>query len=228
MHHLLKFRYFFLFICLISCREGSKTTSEITKEQDVTENPVEEVTSEKIILFFGDSLTAGYGLELEEAFPALVQKRLDSLDFKYTVINSGLSGETTSGGRNRLNWVLKQKVDVFVLELGANDGLRGIPLVETRKNLQAIINLVKEKNEDTQIILAGMQIPPNMGPEYTTEFRKIFPELATENEIALIPFLLEGVAGIPTLNLEDGIHPNTEGHQIVLENVWAVLETVVD
>ncbi len=228
MHHLLKFRYFFLFICLISCREGSKTTSEVTKEQDVMENPVEEVTSEKIILFFGDSLTAGYGLELEEAFPALVQKRLDSLDFKYTVINSGLSGETTSGGRNRLNWVLKQKVDVFVLELGANDGLRGIPLVETRKNLQAIINLVKEKNKDTQIVLAGMQIPPNMGPEYTTEFRKIFPELATENEIALIPFLLEGVAGIPNLNLEDGIHPNTEGHQIVLENVWAVLETVVD
>ncbi|MEO1547974.1 MAG: arylesterase [Bacteroidota bacterium] len=228
MHHLLKFRYFFLFICLISCREGSKTTSEVTTEQDATENPVEEVTSEKIILFFGDSLTAGYGLELEEAFPALVQKRLDSLDFKYTVINSGLSGETTSGGRNRLNWVLKQKVDIFVLELGANDGLRGIPLVETRKNLQAIINLVKQKNEDTQIVLAGMQIPPNMGPEYTTEFRKIFPELATENEIALIPFLLEGVAGIPTLNLEDGIHPNTEGHQIVLENVWAVLETVVD
>ena len=228
MHHLLKFRYFFLFICLISCREGSKTTSEVTKEQDVMENPVEEVTSEKIILFFGDSLTAGYGLELEEAFPALVQKRLDSLDFKYTVINSGLSGETTSGGRNRLNWVLKQKVDIFVLELGANDGLRGIPLVETRKNLQAIINLVKEKNKDTQIVLAGMQIPPNMGPEYTTEFRKIFPELATENEIALIPFLLEGVAGIPNLNLEDGIHPNTEGHQIVLENVWAVLETVVD
>ena len=228
MHHLLKFRYFFLFICLISCREGSKTTSEVTKTQDASENPVEEVTSEKVILFFGDSLTAGYGLELEEAFPALVQKRLDSLDFKYTVINSGLSGETTSGGRNRLNWVLKQKVDVFVLELGANDGLRGIPLVETRKNLQEIINLVRDKNKDTQIILAGMQIPPNMGPEYTSEFRKIFPELANENEIALIPFLLEGVAGIPTLNLEDGIHPNTEGHQIVLENVWSVLETVMD
>ena len=228
MHHLLKFRYFFLFICLISCREDSKTTSEVTKTQDASENPVEEVTSEKIILFFGDSLTAGYGLELEEAFPALVQKRLDSLDFKYTVINSGLSGETTSGGRNRLNWVLKQKVDVFVLELGANDGLRGIPLVETRKNLQEIINLVKAKNKDTQIVLAGMQIPPNMGPEYTTEFRKIFPELATENEVALIPFLLEGVAGIPTLNLEDGIHPNTEGHQIVLENVWSVLEPIVD
>ncbi|MEL6975416.1 MAG: arylesterase [Bacteroidota bacterium] len=228
MHHLLKFRYFFLFICLISCREGSKTAPEVSDGKDGLENPVEEVSSEKIILFFGDSLTAGYGLELEEAFPALVQKRLDSLDFKYTVINSGLSGETTSGGRNRLNWVLKQKVDVFVLELGANDGLRGIPLVETRKNLQEIINLVRAKNKDTQIILAGMQIPPNMGPEYTTEFRKIFPELATENQIALIPFLLEGVAGIPDLNLEDGIHPNTEGHQIVLENVWAVLETVVD
>ncbi|MEM8764128.1 MAG: arylesterase [Bacteroidota bacterium] len=228
MHHLLKFRYFFLLICLISCRDDVKSTSEVSKESDAGENPVEEVTSEKVILFFGDSLTAGYGLELEEAFPALVQKRLDSLNLKYTVINSGLSGETTSGGRNRLNWVLKQKVDVFVLELGANDGLRGIPLVETRKNLQEIINLVRDKNKDTQIILAGMQIPPNMGPEYTSAFRKIFPELANENEIALIPFLLEGVAGIPTLNLEDGIHPNTEGHQIVLENVWSVLETVVD
>ena len=145
----------------------------------------------------------------------------------YTVINSGLSGETTSGGRNRLNWVLKQDVDVFVLELGANDGLRGIPLAETRKNLQAIIDVVQEKNKETIIVLAGMQIPPNMGPEYTTEFRKIFPELAEENQIALIPFLLDGVAGIPELNLEDGIHPTPEGHEIVRDNVWSVLKTVV-
>ena len=227
MQHLLKFRYFLLFLCLISCKETPKTATE-TPATATTPESTEEVTkSNKVILFFGDSLTAGYGIELEEAFPALIQNRLDSLALGYTVINSGLSGETTSGGLNRLSWVLNQKVDVFVLELGANDGLRGIPLEETRNNLQAMIDLVKEKNTNTQIVLAGMQIPPNMGPEYTTEFRKIFPELAEQKQIPLIPFLLEGVAGIPELNLEDGIHPTPEGHQIVQENVWAVLEEVV-
>ncbi|MEM7486820.1 MAG: arylesterase [Bacteroidota bacterium] len=227
MQDLLKFRYFFLLFFLISCRDAPKNASDVSDGNEGTENTVAEETSEKVILFFGDSLTAGYGLELEEAFPALIQNRLDSLGLDYTVINSGLSGETTSGGRNRLNWVLNQKVDVFVLELGANDGLRGIPISETRNNLQAMIDLVRKKNADTQIVLAGMQIPPNMGPEYTTEFRKIFPDLAEENQISLIPFLLEGVAGIPELNLEDGIHPTPEGHQIVRDNVWEVLEQVV-
>ena len=228
MHDLLKFRYFLLFILIIACRDAPEKTSRTSEDVDNTEKVAIEETSEKVILFFGDSLTAGYGLELEQAFPALIQSRLDSLGLDYTVINSGLSGETTSGGRNRLNWVLKQDVDVFVLELGANDGLRGIPLAETRKNLQAIIDVVKEKNKETIIVLAGMQIPPNMGPEYTTEFRKIFPELAEENQIALIPFLLDGVAGIPELNLEDGIHPTPEGHEIVRDNVWSVLKTVVE
>ncbi|PRX55349.1 arylesterase [Flagellimonas meridianipacifica] len=228
MYDLLKFRYFLLFFLIISCRDAPKKSSETLDTNDSTESIVTEETSEKVILFFGDSLTAGYGLELEEAFPALIQNRLDSLGLEYTVINSGLSGETTSGGRNRLDWVLNQKVDVFVLELGANDGLRGIPLTETLKNLQAMIDVVKKKNVDTKIILAGMQIPPNMGPEYTTEFRKIFPELAEENQIALIPFLLDGVAGIPELNLEDGIHPTPEGHQIVRDNVWSVLKTVIE
>ena len=227
MHDLLKFRYFLLFILIIACRDAPEKTSGTSEDVNNTEKVAIEETSEKVILFFGDSLTAGYGLELEQAFPALIQSRLDSLGLDYTVINSGLSGETTSGGRNRLNWVLKQDVDVFVLELGANDGLRGIPLAETRKNLQAIIDVVQEKNKETIIVLAGMQIPPNMGPEYTTEFRKIFPELAEENQIALIPFLLDGVAGIPELNLEDGIHPTPEGHEIVRDNVWSVLENVV-
>ena len=228
MQYLLKFRYFFIFCFLISCRDTPKPTtteSEATTAEEIVDT---EEVAEKVILFFGDSLTAGYGLELEEAFPALIQNRLDSLGLDFTVINSGLSGETTAGGRNRLSWVLSQKVDVFVLELGANDGLRGIPLVETRKNLQAIIDVVKNKNSATKIVLAGMQIPPNMGPEYTTEFRKIFPELAEENQIALIPFLLEGVAGIPELNLEDGIHPTSKGHQIVRENVWSVLNTMLE
>ncbi|MEM9075458.1 MAG: arylesterase [Bacteroidota bacterium] len=228
MHNLLKFRYFFLLCFVISCGDAPKKNSDVSNTSDNSENTVKTETSEKVILFFGDSLTAGYGIELEEAFPALIQNRLDSLNLDYTVINSGLSGETTSGGRNRLNWVLNQKVDVFVLELGANDGLRGIPLTETRKNLQAMIDVVKEKNTETKIVLAGMQIPPNMGPEYTTEFRKIFPEVAGENQIALIPFLLEGVAGIPELNLEDGIHPTPEGHQIVRDNVWAVLKTQIE
>ncbi len=227
MQDLLKFRYFFLMFLLISCGDSPKKASDSKDTSSTSDTTVTVETKEKVILFFGDSLTAGYGLELEEAFPALIQNRLDSLGLDYTVINSGLSGETTSGGRNRLSWVLNQKVDVFVLELGANDGLRGIPLTETRSNLQEMIDLVRKKNIDTKIVLAGMQIPPNMGPEYTSEFRKIFPELAEENEIALIPFLLEGVAGIPELNLEDGIHPTPEGHQIVRDNVWAVLEQVL-
>ena len=228
MQTLLKFRYFFTLLFLFSCADTPKKNSEV-KISDSANTEIEEVIegTDKVILFFGDSLTAGYGLELEEAFPALIQNRLDSLGLSYTTLNSGLSGETTAGGLNRLNWVLNQKVDVFVLELGANDGLRGIPLDQTSSNLQAIIDLVKKKNSETKIILAGMQIPPNMGPEYTKEFRKIFPDLATKNNIPLIPFLLENVAGIPELNLEDGIHPTAEGHQLVMENIWEVLAQVI-
>jgi acyl-CoA thioesterase-1 len=213
---------------MFSCGENSEKKSEKNNTEEAqTETEIQE--SEKdVILFFGNSLTAGMGLEPSEAFPALIQNRLDSLNYDYEVINAGLSGETTASGKNRINWVLNQDVDVFVLELGANDGLRGIPLEETRKNLQDIINTVKEKNPDTKIVLAGMQIPPNMGEEYTTEFRNIFPELAEENNVELIPFLLEGVAGDPELNQQDGIHPTAEGYKIVAGNVWSVLEDVVE
>lgn len=228
MQNLLKFRYFLLVLLVISCGENLKKKID-TQGNEATSNDSETVVAseEKVILFFGNSLTAGYGLDTEEAFPALIQDRLDSLELNYTAINSGLSGETTSGGLNRLGWVLNQNVDVFVLELGANDGLRGIPLNETRANLQAIIDLVRKKNENTEIVLAGMQIPPNMGEAYTTEFRKIFPELAEENNVGLIPFLLEGVAGNRELNLEDGIHPTAEGQKIVMENIWNVLGDMV-
>lgn len=228
MQTLIKFRYFFVLLFLFSCGDAPKKKADSQATDQIEE--ASQTTAEdndKVILFFGDSLTAGYGLELEEAFPALIQNRIDSLDLNYTVINSGLSGETTSGGLNRINWVLNQNVDVFVLELGANDGLRGIPLNETRNNLQAIIDLVKNKNPDTQIVLAGMQIPPNMGPAYTSEFRNIFPELAKANDLRLIPFLLEGVAGNPKLNLDDGIHPTAEGHQILRDNVWNVLQKII-
>lgn len=227
MQNFLKFRYFLLVLLLISCRDVSKKdTVEAPTKNGTAETTID--SGEKVILFFGNSLTAGYGLDTEEAFPALIQDRLDSLELNYTAINSGLSGETTSGGLNRLQWVLDQNVDVFVLELGANDGLRGVPLKETKENLQAIIDFVREKDPNTQIVLAGMQIPPNMGETYTSEFQKIFPELAETNNVKLIPFLLEGVAGNPELNLEDGIHPTAEGQKIVMENIWAVLEDVLN
>lgn len=231
MRILLKFSYFLIFIAAVSCGD---VTAKKEESQSFESGNTETVESEndkksdtKTILFFGNSLTAGYGLDTKESFPSLIQNRLDSLALNYTVVNAGLSGETTSGGKNRLNWVLNQKVDVFVLELGANDGLRGIPLSETRNNLQNIIDAVKEKNAETEIVLAGMQIPPNMGQEYTKEFRTIFPDLAEKNSIKLIPFLLEGVAGIPDLNLPDGIHPTAQGQKIVRENVWNVLKDVL-
>jgi acyl-CoA thioesterase-1 len=227
MQTLLKFSYFFVFILLISCGE-SKTKQEIGDKEVVNiESDTVAQTKSKTIVFFGNSLTAGMGLDPSEAFPALIQKKLDSLQLDYKVINAGLSGETTASGKNRLNWVLNQKVDVFVLELGANDGLRGIPLTETRSNLQSIIDTVLQKNPGTEIVLAGMQIPPNMGKAYTTEFRDIFPELAEKNNATLIPFLLKNVAGIPALNQGDGIHPTTEGQKIVANNVWETLKDLV-
>ncbi|HYG20582.1 MAG TPA: arylesterase [Ohtaekwangia sp.] len=177
----------------------------------------------KVILFYGDSLTAGYGLSTEEAFPALVEKKLNESGKPVKVINAGLSGETSAGGLSRLDWILRQPIDIFVLELGPNDGLRGLPLAQTRKNLQQIIDKVKTKYPNVKIVIAGMLVPPNMGPEYTAEFRKIFPELAKKNNAALIPFLLQDVAGNENLNLSDGIHPNTRGHEIVAENVFKVI-----
>lgn len=222
--------YLFLLSCffLISCGETTqqeeRTREAETSTQEVAEEPE---TDAKKILFFGNSLTAGMGLDPEKAFPAVIQQKLDSLGLNYEVINAGLSGETTAAGKNRVNWVLKQDVDVFVLELGANDGLRGVPVDETRRNLQAIIDTVQSKNPDTRIILAGMQIPPNLGPEYATEFQKIFPDLARENDIELIPFLLQNVAGDPDLNQQDGIHPTAEGQIILAQNVWETLEPVL-
>ncbi|MGZ8516974.1 MAG: arylesterase [Chitinophagaceae bacterium] len=185
------------------------------------------VTKKKTIVFFGNSLTAGYGLSPSQAFPAIIQKKIDSLGLPYQVINAGVSGETSSGGNTRIDWILRQPVDIFVLELGANDGLRGIPLSETKKSLQAIIDKVKAKNPRTKLLFAGMQIPPNMGQTYTAEFRNIYTELAEKNSMTLIPFLLEGVGGETNLNQEDGIHPTAEGHRIVANNLWRQLEKLL-
>lgn len=210
----------------LSCGEQQKEKKKSAEEEKTEEK--DDESNAKTILFFGDSLTAGMGLDPNEAFPAVIQEKLDSLGLDYEIINAGLSGETTASGKNRVDWVLNQEVDIFVLELGANDGLRGIPLEETEKNLQEIIDIVHEKYPDTRIILAGMEIPPNMGPDYTTEFRNIFPKLAKKNKVELIPFLLEDVAGKPELNQADGIHPTGEGHKIVAENVWEVLQPMLE
>ncbi len=173
----------------------------------------------KVILFFGDSLTAGYGLSPEEAFPAQVEKSLQKSGRNVRVVNAGLSGETSAGGLTRVDWILRQPVDIFILELGANDGLRGLPIEQTKNNLQAIIDKVKAKYPSCKIVLAGMMVPPNMGKEYASSFQNVFRDLAKKNDAALIPFLLENVGGIEKLNQADGIHPNAEGHRIVASNV---------
>ena len=216
---------FILFLfTFFSCGQKSDESTSSTVEEIKT-SPVKE--EKKTILFFGNSLTAGYGLEPEESFAGIIQHRLDSLGLNYQVINGGLSGETTASGLNRLEWFLEEEPYIFVLELGGNDGLRGIPVSETKKNLKQMIHLIQNKFPNTQILLAGMQIPPNMGNAYSQDFRAIFPDLAKEENVQLIPFLLEGVAGDAKLNLPDGIHPSVEGHKIVAETVWQHLEPML-
>lgn len=209
-----------LFLLLFLALLGSSCGSTADKKQETTQTEPTAAAGKKTILFFGNSLSAGYGIEPELAFPGRTQTRLDSLKKDFQVINGGLSGETTAGGLSRLDWFLEEEPYLFVLELGGNDGLRGIALSETKKNLLAIIDKVQSKYPNTKIILAGMQIPPNMGQEYTDEFKAIYPAVAKEKNITLIPFLLEGVAGNPELNLPDGIHPTEEGHRLVFETIW--------
>ncbi|RZJ74931.1 MAG: arylesterase [Flavobacterium sp.] len=206
--------------CCFGCgnTENDKKTAQ-------NENKTATQTKElKNILFFGTSLTAGYGLDPSEAYPALLQNKIDSLKLPYKVINGGLSGETSAAGKSRIDWLLKQPVDVFVLELGANDGLRGLPVNETEKNLQFIIDAVKAKHPKAKMMLAGMQMPPNMGAKYADDFKNMFPALAEKNKMVLIPFLLDGVGGVPKLNQPDGIHPTAEGDKILAKTVWKYLE----
>lgn len=184
-------------------------------------------TAPKVIMFFGDSLTAGYGLSTNEAFPSLLERKLVKKGKTVKVINAGLSGETSAGGLSRLDWVLRQPIDVFVLELGANDGLRGLPVEQTQKNLEAIIARVKTKYPKVKVVIAGMMVPPNMGADYSDRFQKIFPAIAKKTDATLIPFLLEDVAGNEELNLSDGIHPNVEGHKIVANNVFKVIDPLL-
>ena len=176
----------------------------------------------------GNSLTAGYGLASQEAaFPGIIQQRIDSLELPYRVINGGLSGETSAAGKERIDWLLRERIDIFVLELGANDGLRGIPTEETSENLQQIIDKVKAKYPACKMVLTGMMVPPSMGGDYGKAFTAIFPALAKENNMAFVPFLLAGVAGEPELNQRDGIHPTEEGHQILANHVWKALQPLL-
>lgn len=181
----------------------------------------------RVILFLGDSLTAGYGVDPSQAYPALIQQKIDARGWNFRVVNAGQSGDTSAGGLSRLGWILRTAVDVLVLELGGNDGLRGIPAEVTINNLQSIIDRTREKYPRVRIVVAGMQVPPNMGREYGEQFRAIFPELAKRDRAALIPFLLDRVGGVPELNLPDGVHPTARGHELVADNVWKVLQPML-
>jgi acyl-CoA thioesterase-1 len=181
----------------------------------------------RTLVFFGDSITAGYGLDPDDAYPALIQKKIDAAGLPWRVVNAGLSGETTAGGLRRLDWIFRQRVDILVIELGGNDGLRGVSLDDSRSNLQTMIGRIRTKYPNIVIVLAGMQLPTNLGPENNRRFAGMYSELAQANHVSLIPFLLEGVGGVPRLNQADGIHPTAEGHCLVAETVWKVIKELL-
>ena len=180
-----------------------------------------------IVLFLGTSLTAGLGVDPDSAYPAVIQRRLDSLGLRWHVVNGGVSGETSAGLVRRLSWQLEGPVRVALIETGANDGLRGLDVDSTRANLEAVIARLRAYDSTMRIVLVGMEAPPNMGPLFTARFRAMYPELARKGHLPLVPFLLAGVGGIDSLNQADGIHPTPAGHRIVAANVWRVLEPVL-
>lgn len=217
-----------LAVFFASCGNSQNPTADQTttdNSKDTTKSASLQATPKlKNILFFGTSLTAGMGVDPEQAFPALIQDKIDSLKLQYKVINGGLSGETSAAGKNRIDWLLRQPVDIFILELGANDGLRGIQVTETEANLQNVIDKVKKKYPAAKLIMTGMQMPPSMGQKYTNDFKNLFPAMAKKNNMDLVPFLLKDVGGIPSLIQPDGLHPNPKGHKILAENVWVILQ----
>jgi acyl-CoA thioesterase-1 len=188
----------------------------------------DDAPAKKTIVFLGDSLSAGSGVKPQEAFPALVQEKIRARGLPFEVVNAGVGGDTTAGGLRRLDWLLQRKIDVLVLELGGNDGLRGLPVSNIKSNLQAMIDKAKAKNPDVKIVIAGMQMPPNVGAKYAEEFRQVFYDVAKENSATMIPFLLEGVGGLREFNQPDLIHPNPLGHKIVADVVWKTIEPLLN
>lgn len=183
--------------------------------------------AQKRIVFLGDSLTAGYGVRQDQAFPALIAAKIRAANLPFAVVNAGVSGNTSADGLRRIDWLLQQKIDVLVIALGANDGLRGLPVNSLQSNLQAIIDKTKAKNPQVQIAIAGMQMPPNLGAGYTEKFQQVFAEVAQKNQAALVPFLLDEVGGHRDLNQADSIHPTPAGQKIIAETVWRVLEPML-
>ena len=218
-------RRILLLLACLGC--GNETASRRGVEEKGVEEGRNSVDTRPTILFFGTSLTAGLGLDPDEAYPAVIQRKLDSAGLAFRAVNAGVSGETSAAGLRRIDWLLQQPVAVLVLELGANDALRGQDLAAARQNLQAIIDRTKARYPDVRLVVAGMQAPPNLGSRYTREFRDMFTSLARDNDAALIPFLLEGVAAVPELNQSDGIHPTAAGARRLADNVWQVLEPVL-
>src|SRR5688572_29908376 len=191
--------------------------------------PARAGAAPRTIVFFGDSLTAGYGLDepAQDAFPGLIQKKIETAGLDWRVVNAGLSGETTAAGLRRVDWILRQHVDIFVLALGGNDGLRGISPTVSSANLQGIIDRVHAKYPQAKIVLGGMMMPTSMGADYTRAFAEMYPALGKKNDLTLIPFLLEGVGGIPAMNQGDRIHPNLKGHVVIAETLWKYLRPLL-
>jgi acyl-CoA thioesterase-1 len=220
------FEYIALALIIAACGagDGAAVNTERQKNPPAANADAERPT----IVFVGTSLTAGLGLaDPDEAYPALIQQKVDSLGLNYRVVNAGVSGETSAGALESIGWLMRGPASVVVIETGANDGLRGLSVESLRSNIQGIIDTVRAKHPDARLVLTGMEAPPNLGPRYTAAFRSVYPELARANDAALVPFLLAGVAGVDSLNQADGMHPNARGARIVADNVWKVLRDVL-
>ncbi|MDF3053783.1 MAG: arylesterase [Geminicoccaceae bacterium] len=200
---------------------------QATEKPEESRAPASAVTQLPAIVFLGTSLTAGLGLDPDQAYPALLQRKIDSAGLGYRVVNAGVSGETSAGARQRIDWLLREPVAVLVIETGANDGLRGLPPDSLRANLQVILSRAQRVQPAPKLVIVGMRVPPNYGRTYSQQFQSVYSDLARTNGAELVPFLLEGVGGVATLNQADGIHPTAEGQRKMAETVWPVLEKVL-
>lgn len=216
---------------LAGCDRGTAEEARVPRAQPAAAPaaaapaPAARADEGPLVIFLGDSLTAGLGLPEDQAYPAVLDRRLDAEGTPVRVLNAGVSGDTTAGGLARLDWLLKQKPDVLAVCLGANDGLRGLELAETEKNLREIVR--RAKAAGARVLLLGMRIPPNYGPDYTRQFQEMYPQIAKDFDVPLVPFLLEGVGGVADLNQGDGIHPTAKGHEMVAATVAPYLKEVL-